>query len=138
MKNTLFIVAITMIAVIGFGRMIQAEEHIMDRDNGHMMRHGAKYNGQKGMMMDKPMMGGGMMMGRMMMQPKIIATSDGGVVAVVGNKLIKYDSELNVTAEAEIELDEKEMRKMMKKMHKRRMKCREMMMEKIEESKEDE
>jgi len=49
-----------------------------------------------------------------MMQKEMIATEDGGVVVLVGNKLIKYDKNLNVVKEAEIKIDTEGMMKKMK------------------------
>jgi len=46
-------------------------------------------------------MGMGMrMMG--MMQKQMVATNDGGVILLLGNKLIKYDKDLNLVKEAEV------------------------------------
>lgn len=61
-------------------------------------------------MCDKKMMGMPMMM--QMMQKSVTATSDGGVVIVVGNKITKYDKDLNVVKEVEGKMD---MEAMMKK-----------------------
>lgn len=73
---------------------------------------------QRGMMMEKakemkPMHE---MTMKKMMDKEIVATSDGGVVVMVGNKLLKYDRNLNLKAEAEINIDYKAMKeKWMKK-----------------------
>lgn len=37
-----------------------------------------------------------------MMHKKLVATDDGGVVLMMGNKLIKYDDKLNLVNEVEI------------------------------------
>lgn len=51
-----------------------------------------------------------------MMQREIIATEDGGVAVLAGNKLIKYDKKLNLVNEVKIDTGMKEMcRKMMQK-----------------------
>ena len=72
-----------------------------------------------------PMMGGGMMMGAglgdgmgamrtmMGMMNNLVATSDGGVVVMIGNKLYKYDKNLKLVKEAEIKVDMKSMQRMM-------------------------
>lgn len=83
------------------------------------------------------MMGGGMMQGRgmmmqdgngmelcpihdkmmaSMMQRAIAATPDGGVVVLVGNTLMKYDSALNLVKETELKFDEQAMQQKMQKM----------------------
>lgn len=40
-----------------------------------------------------------------MMHRKIIATEDGGVIVMVGNKLLKYDKDLNLIKKVEITRD---------------------------------
>jgi hypothetical protein len=45
-----------------------------------------------------------MMMGHMMTK-QMVATSDGGVIVLVGNKIIKYDKNLNLVKETEIKMD---------------------------------
>lgn len=89
----------------------------------------------QGMMGDRPMMKKGMMMGqegmkgarkmmgpcpmmKKMMEKSMIATSDGGVVILVGNKLMKYDKNLNLVKEVEIKIDMEEMQNNMKEMMK--------------------
>jgi len=86
----------------------------------------------KGMMGDKPMMKKGMMMGsermtgsgkmmehcpmmKKMMEKSMIATADGGVIILIGNKLMKYDKNLNLVKEVEIKIDKEEMWNKMKK-----------------------
>lgn len=76
----------------------------------------------KGIMENNPgMIGTGMMDGKMkethskmksMMDRSIIATSDGGVVVVMGNKLMKYDKDLNFIKEVELKMDMAGMEKM--------------------------
>jgi hypothetical protein len=52
----------------------------------------------------------------MMMNPvtdrQLVATSDGGVVVLFGNKIMKYDKNLNLVKEAEIKIDGDSFRKM--------------------------
>jgi len=47
-----------------------------------------------------------------MMSKQMVATSDGGVIVTIGNKLYKYDSNLNLQKEVEIPFDMKAMKKM--------------------------
>lgn len=82
------------------------------------------YAEEKGSMMGKEhkgsMKGKGYMpcmMMKKMMQREMVVTEDGGVIVMVGNKLMKYDKDLNLVKEAEIKVD---MEAMMEK-------CREMM-----------
>jgi hypothetical protein len=51
-----------------------------------------------------------------MMERSVVATSDGGVVVVMGNKLTKYDKDLNVVKEVELKMDMEGMQKMMENM----------------------
>jgi hypothetical protein len=60
-----------------------------------------------------PMHGG---MAEMMMGRSMIATQDGGVALLMGNKLIKYDKDLNLQKEVEVKPDMECMRKMMTEM----------------------
>lgn len=68
----------------------------------------------------KEMMGGKMkgmhMMMKWMMEKSVVATSDGGLVVVAGNKITKYDQDLNVVKEAEIKMDLEAMGRSMKEM----------------------
>ena len=63
------------------------------------------------------MMGKGMMMMKMM-EKTVVATSDGGIVVVLGNKITKYDKDLNVLKEIEIKMDRENMKKDMDDMMK--------------------
>jgi len=78
-----------------------------------MMNHGMMGQG----MMGQGMMGmmPGMMMGGMMGK-SMVSTKDGGVVIMIGNKLYKYDKNLSLKKEAEVEIDYQGMQKMMMKM----------------------
>jgi hypothetical protein len=71
----------------------------------------------KGMMgkMRMGSMGCGMMMNSMMIR-SLVATEDGGVVVSVGNKLKKYDKNLKLVKEVEIQVDMEAMNKMMMQM----------------------
>jgi len=60
------------------------------------------------------------MMMKKMMGKEIVATQDGGVIVLVGHKLMKYDKDLNLLKEVEIEID---MKKIMEKCKKMMEKC---------------
>lgn len=70
--------------------------------------------GQQQMMGQQQQMGqgmgqgmkGGMMHG--MMSGQMVAASDGGVIVMMGNKLYKYDKDLNLKKEVEIKMQKKE------------------------------
>lgn len=86
------------------------------------------YAEEKGSMMGKEkkgsMKGKGYMqcmMMKKMMKKEIVATGDGGVIVFVGNKLMKYDKDLNLIKEVEIQVD---MEAMMKKCREMMKKCR--------------
>ncbi len=66
--------------------------------------------------MKKGMMGHMMM--KSMMDKSVVATSDGGIVVVAGNKITKYDKDLNVVKEVEIKVDAEAMQKQMGEMMK--------------------
>jgi hypothetical protein len=57
----------------------------------------------------------GMMTGAMMWKT-MTATSDGGVVVAVGNRLIKYDNQLNVVKDTEMKIDTSQMFSSVQKM----------------------
>ncbi|MBP9855472.1 MAG: hypothetical protein KBD53_11450 [Candidatus Omnitrophica bacterium] len=85
------------------------------------MDKGKDTMGDKGMgMMGKGMMNSKMMgmcpMMQSMMQKQVVATSDGGIIVVAGNKLTKYDKDLNVIKEVELKMDTEGMQKMMDNM----------------------
>jgi hypothetical protein len=64
--------------------------------------------------------GGGMMMGAMhgTMLTSAIAVSGDNVYVLVGNQLMKYDADLKLVKEAEVNIDVTKMRKMMEEMRK--------------------
>jgi hypothetical protein len=49
----------------------------------------------------------------------VVATSDGGVVIVMGNRVIKYDKDLNLVKEVEIKVDLEALHKKMMGMNKK-------------------
>ena len=65
----------------------------------------------------------------MMMQKQMVAASDGGVIVLAGNKLYKYDKNLNLVKEAEIKIDVEGMKKMMGQMKEKCAKKMQMMQE---------
>lgn len=84
--------------------------------------------------MRPPMMGRGMrggmgmcpmhcMMMKSMTEKSVVATNDGGVVILAGNKLMKYDKNLELKKEVEIKCD---MKKMCEEMCKDCPMCKEM------------
>lgn len=56
------------------------------------------------------------MMMRGMHSKSMVASSDGGIIVMSGNKLLKYDKDLNLVKEVEIKVDMEGMQKMMQSM----------------------
>jgi hypothetical protein len=107
------------------------------QQRGGMMQR--QSDADKGMMMSKAMMEMcpmHMMMCKSMMSKHMVATEDGAVVVLAGNKLTKYDKDLNVTQETELKID---MEKMQQKMKKMMEDCpmRQMMQQQMQGQKED-
>ena len=94
--------------------------------------------------MPKPMMGQHMMMGKempmmcpmhtmmakCMMHKEMVATEDGGVIVMMGNKLCKYDKDLNMVKEVEMKVDMEAMKAKIGQMQKECMEKCQMMKEK--------
>jgi hypothetical protein len=68
--------------------------------------------GEKGCGMMDSSMACQMMKMRMMGPKEAFATSDGGVVVIVGNKMMKYDKDLNFKKEVELKIDSTAMNSM--------------------------
>lgn len=106
MKRLIFGIFIMFVA-LSLGAPLYAH----DKEMGMM---GTESGENKGMMGGK-MMGMHMMM-KMILEKSVVATEDGGIVVVAGNKITKYDKDLNVVKEAEIKMDIEAMQKNMKEM----------------------
>jgi hypothetical protein len=105
----IILTAVLVLAVSGLAIAQMDKDKMGDKGMGMMGDKG----GMMGMMGGKEGMMGmkGMMM--KMMHPDVVATSDGGIVILMGNKLTKYDKNLNVVKEVEIKMpDMDEMKKM--------------------------
>jgi hypothetical protein len=59
-----------------------------------------------------------MMMAQQMMGKEIVATSDGGAIVMVDNKLFKYDKDLNLVKDVDLKIDTKAMQEKMQTMMK--------------------
>ena len=123
MKKTQ-VLLLTAVVVLTISGLALAQ---MDKGKEMMGDKGMEMMGEKGMgmmrgnMMDKDGMMGGKMMGMMgmmhsMMQKQVVATSDGGIIVATGNKITKYDKDLNVVKEVELKMDMEGMQKMMENM----------------------
>lgn len=121
-------IALSAILITGIASFVFAEEEqessMMDKETmmggmpGKEMMGGSMMR-KKCMGMDKDEMMGMCLMRNKMMKKEMVATSDGGVIVMSGNKLFKYDRNLNLKKEVEIKMDMKGMHKMMKKMMKK-------------------
>ena len=127
MKRVIAVV-VMILFLVGFATTLMAQEAETDADTGasvveqeegsmemdqmektdkmgwmkKKLMHGKKYMGAaKKLMMSS------------MMQKKLVATKDGGVVVLAGNKLLKYDKNLELTKEVQIPMDMKCMKEMM-------------------------
>jgi len=110
-------------AVLFFGTVLVSAalaEQMSDMP-GNAMAGSAAMPGPMGKMgsagpgaMGKMGMMGPMMQG--MMQKTVVATTDGGVIVAAGNKLMKYDKDLNLVKEVEIKIDMAAMKEHMQKM----------------------
>lgn len=106
MKKITFLAILAMcfmVSGISFAQENAAEETSMSMD---------KEMKKPGMMKKKGSMHGMMM--KKMMQKEMVATEDGGVIVLIGNKLMKYDKDLNLVKEVEIKWDMEAMKKRMK------------------------
>jgi hypothetical protein len=90
-----------------------AEDSKADMKKKDMMKGCVSEKAEKncgcGMMEKGKMMG----MSHMMMSRSLVATTDGGVVVMAGNKLQKYDKDLMLVKEVELKIDMEAMKKMM-------------------------
>jgi hypothetical protein len=105
MKNMKSIILLAMV-LVGLSTVSFAEDP--DDTMGSMMGGGMMKGPDKGC-------GMGSMQSMMGMMSNIVATSDGGVVVMIGNKLYKYDKNLKLVKETEIKIDMKSMQRMMER-----------------------
>ena len=84
-KSIAVITVVTVLTVSGlaFAQMNGKGKDMMEEKGGMMGMMGGKMMGMCPMMQS-------------MMQKSVVATSDGGIVVVTGNKITKYDKDLNV------------------------------------------
>ena len=99
-KISLFTVAVFLTAGLAFAGEMHGQA-------GNGMMHGQAGDG----MMWKRMMHHGMME-----KAEMVASNDGGVIVMMGNKLFKYDRNLNLVKEVELKIDMESMCQR-KKMH---------------------
>lgn len=111
-------IAITVLVIgIAAAGLASAEEMKDGMSGGGMMKGmmGEEMMGKA--MMDGKMMGMCSMM-KSMMDKSVVATSDGGIVIVQGNKVTKFDKNLNIVKEIELKMDMEGMKQDMMEMMK--------------------
>ena len=129
MKKTIILLSVAALAVVG-SYVVFAEDPMGGGMMGRGMRGGPMMDSND-MMMQRRMMGGPMMggyggyggygmhpMSGMMGGSSLAATEDGGAIVLIGNKLMKYDKDLNLAKEVEIKIDWEKMNKTMMEHHK--------------------
>jgi len=120
-----------LIAVGSYGVLAQQDSQTPSAPGGMgqgpgMMGRGMMRGGMMGQ--GGPMQGCamcGMMTGAMMWKT-MTATPDGGVIIAVGNRLIKYDNQLNVVKDTEMKIDMNQMYSSVQKMMENCPMCRAM------------
>jgi hypothetical protein len=95
-------VLMLMVLLLG-GNLVYAQEMKADEMGAHKKKMGGKMGGMCPTM-------------KSMMERSVVATSDGGVIVIMGNKLTKYDKDLNVVKEVDLKMDPEGMKKMMGEM----------------------
>ena len=105
MKKKTYLI-FTLLAVSVLSLPLYAEHD--EKEEMKMGMMGEKGGESKGMMGMHGMM-------KKMMEKSVVATSDGGIVIVTGNKITKYDKDLNVVKEIETKMDIDSMKEMMGK-----------------------
>jgi len=123
MKRTMIMAVVVFAVAAGLYYVFAAKQN----DEGMMgsgMMHGRMMDSND-VKMQKQKMDGSMMRGNgmhpmsgMMYGSSLVAMSDGGVVVLMGNKLCKYDKDLNLVKEVEIKMDWENMNKTMMEHHK--------------------
>lgn len=110
MKKLIQVVLAVSLALT-FSSLVLAQEKAKTRENpatqGTMPGKGMTH---KDAHKDMMICGAGMMMGK-----SIAPTMDGGVIVLIGNKLFKYDKNLELKKEVEIKIDVTAMKKMKQK-----------------------
>ncbi|MDG5816735.1 hypothetical protein QA601_16680 [Chitinispirillales bacterium ANBcel5] len=110
--------------------------HSPEDDNGAHPRRGPGMHDEA----HNERMMGMMMMGMCPMhtlQPQVIPTDDDGIVVVIGNRIVKFDSDLNQVEEVTVELSTQEMQQIIRQRAEMMNICREIMEEMSPEEEDD-
>ena len=118
MKKT--IILLTVAALVGIGSYVVFAQDPMGGGmmSGNMQGRGMMGGNMQGRsmmsgMQNRGMMGMGPMMGPMMSSTSMVPTSDGGVIVLMGNELLRYDKDLNLIKQAQVKFDWENWQKMM-------------------------
>lgn len=114
MKKSTIIAIVTAFILISGGIFFAQASDDQTGKMGEMMS-GQGMMGHQGMSGRQHMMSPDYM-GKGMMSKSMVATQDGGVVVMIGNRLYKYDQDLNLKKETEILVDYEGLKGMMMKM----------------------
>ena len=118
MKRSTLIATLVVCAITGALWYVYADESM---HHGTMMGGGMKGGGMmtgtdtKTSMMG-PCMGMGTGMGMGMMMPRQVVPVDDGIIVLIGNKLVKYDKDLNKKKEVTLEIDSAAIKSMVQHM----------------------
>lgn len=104
MKKTLILAAVVLVLAAGTYLALakETDQGMMQKGMGMMDGNSMMMHKGMSMMNEKGMEGMGM---HPMMHGSMVATSDGGVIVMMGTKLLKYDKDLNFVKEVEIKID---------------------------------
>lgn len=118
MKQSIWVLSVLLLATILIPADVQAQRSGMGRQQAGTDERGEKSSMMKGMMMH------GMMM-RSAMPQDMKVTEDGEAVFVLaGNRIMKYDGDLNLVREVEVSVDFSRMEEMMQEMRERQLQMR--------------
>lgn len=110
MKKTLILLTIAVVGIASYALFAQEQ-------TGGMMHH--QGGPGRGMMMGKPMMDMcpmHSMMCKSMVDKQMVITEDGDIIVLAGNKLFKYDDDLELEKEVELKIDMEQMQQKMQQM----------------------
>ncbi len=112
-KAMLLVLVVVLFVSMPLGSSVFADDSKQAKGTPPPMEH-------EGMGARPPAMSMDLMQNMMVMQAmrekSVVATSDGGVVVLVSNQMVKYDKDLNVVKEAELKVDVDKLRQNIMKM----------------------
>ncbi len=115
MKRTMIMAVVVFAIAAGLYYVFAAKQNEGGMMGRGMMR--GRMMDSNDMMMQRGMAYGMHPMSGMMGGSSLAATEDGGALVLMGNKLCKYDKDLNLVKEVEIKIDWEKMNKTMMQYH---------------------